>query len=30
VLGQTLLQPLDEDDEIAYQLLKPTAELARS
>jgi N-acetylneuraminate synthase/sialic acid synthase len=30
VLGSTLLQPLDEDDELTYQLLKRTAEFARS
>ena len=30
VIGATLLQPLNEDDEIAYQLLKRTPELARS
>jgi sialic acid synthase len=30
VIGMTLTQPLNEDDEIAYQLLKKTPELARS
>ena len=30
VLGHALLQPINEDDEIAYQLLKRTPELARS
>jgi N-acetylneuraminate synthase/sialic acid synthase len=30
VIGATLLQPLNADDEIAYQLLKRTPELARS
>jgi N-acetylneuraminate synthase/sialic acid synthase len=30
VLGQTLLRPLDEDDEIGHHILKRTAELARS
>jgi sialic acid synthase len=30
VIGATLLQPLNADDEIAYQILKRTPELARS
>lgn len=30
VLGSALLQPVNEDDEIAYQILKRTAEFARS
>lgn len=29
VIGQTLVQPVNEDDEITFQMLKPTPELAR-
>jgi hypothetical protein len=30
VIGLTLVQPLNEDDDITFQILKKTAELARS
>ena len=29
VIGQTLVMPVNEDDEITFQILKPTPELAR-
>jgi sialic acid synthase len=29
VVGQTLVMPVNEDDEITFQILKPTPELAR-